>query len=178
VSDEASLLDARVQLRVSPERFQLSAKRAFASGRTFSTVMIVAMLFAFLFIGWKAQSGTLGYLAVTSPFIFVGLFLLRRSLLPLFQTTTIDLAHDGGVIVTAPIGGTRRLRLGDVRIRRGNYPDFNDPESVSTGLDSAVHLDHGRQTISFLIGYREAEQRHAVEALQTWLDTAAKRGAS
>jgi hypothetical protein len=170
-------MDARVQLRVSPERFQLSAKRAFASGRTFSTVTIVAMLFAFLFLGWRMQDGTLGYLAVTSPFIFVGLFLLRRALLPLLQTTTIDLARDGGVVVMAPIGGTCRLLLKDVRVRRGNYPDFNDPESVSTGLDSAVHLDHGRQHISFLIGYREAEQRHVVEALQAWLDAATKGGA-
>jgi hypothetical protein len=167
--------DARVQLSVSPERFHLSAKRARPSGKAFSVVTIAVVMF--LGIGFGAKSlhaKPLGYLAVTSPFLLVGVFMLRRSLLPLFQMTTIDLARDGGAITTAPLGGTHRLRLADLRVRLGNYPDFNDPESVETGLEGAVLMDHGRQTFSFLISFRRAEQQRVFQALQEWLQAPAK----
>lgn len=171
MSDEARSLDARVQLRVSREELVLSAPRQPPSLRFVSHVIMVALLVGGPALGfWALHPRVLGYLAVCSPFLLVGLLLLRRNVLPFFQTTTIKLAPDGGTISTTPFGATRRLRLADLRVRLGHHPDFPNEEG---NLDSAVLLDHGREKFSFLIAYREEAQRRVVEVMREWLRGAA-----
>lgn len=172
-----SLPDARVQLRVSPERFHLSARLQPPNLRIVAHAVLLGVVLTMGRFALTLTQMSTGVVVLGLIFAVLALFLANRSLLPYFQRTTIDLGPNGGTISTRPLGRTRQLRLAELGVRRGYYPDFKGAVDDEGRLETAVVLDHGRHSFPFLIAFREAEQRHVVEALHTWLETA-KRGAS
>lgn len=161
-----------MQLRISPQRFYLSARLQPPNLRIVAHVGLLGVVLMMARFAMSMAPMTLGLAVLGLIFAALLLFLAHRSLLPYFQRTTIDLGLSGGTISTRPRGRTRRLRLAELGVRRGYYPDFKGAGDDEGRLETAVVLDHGPQSFPFLIAFREAEQRHVVEALHAWLETA------
>jgi hypothetical protein len=166
----AAVESARIQVRSADARLTLVAPRARPTSWVISFVVVIGILFAIpAFCAIGLHGSPLGAMAVTSPFWIVGLVLLGRHVLPLFQVTSLELTRDGGTISTAPLGKARRLKIEDVRIRTGHWPDFQSPEDAAQGAQPAVLLDHGKETHAFLIGFDPRHQKRVIEVLQAWL---------
>jgi hypothetical protein len=165
--------DTRVTVQSDGGTFQLVVPRLPFRGKHVAHLGFTAFWFAFLTFWTKgAAKGGGFFVAFSIPFWFAGLAMLRRSVLPLLQKTTLTLGPAEGQLVTAPLGRRRRLRVTELRARIGDHArDRHEGMAVEKGNEPAVLLEHGTETIALLDGFSRQEQEWVLAELQAWLSS-------
>lgn len=163
--------DTRIVVEVEDGTFRLVVPRAPFRGKHVAPLGFVAFWFAFItFWTTGAAQGGGFFAAFSIPFWLVGLGMLWRFGLPLLQTTTLTLGPTDGLLVVAPLGRTRRLRVPELRARLGDHTRYrHEGMAVREAPAPALLLEHGTQTIALLDEYSPQEQRWVLAELQAWL---------
>lgn len=163
--------DTRIELAVTPDQLSLTVPPLRPTGRTLAPLGFAVFWLGFIAF-WTvgaAQSGPV-FPLFSTPFWAVGIAMLTRFSLRLFQRTRLTLGRDAGELAVTPLGKRRVLRTSELRVSIGDKVRMRQQGlEVREQAAPAVLLEHGVDTVALLDGFSPQEQRWIESELKAWL---------
>jgi hypothetical protein len=163
--------DTRIELAVTPDQLSLTVPPLRVSGRTLAPLGFAVFWLGFIaFWTVGAAKGSTVFPLFSTPFWAVGIAMLTRFSLPLFQRTRLTLGRDAGELTVAPLGKRRALRTSELRVSIGDKVRLRQ-EGMGAREQSApaMLIEHGVDTVALLEGFSPQEQRWVESELKAWL---------